>query len=98
VDAGDFIAGIDHDGLSGVFVAHDGAIALQWADGKRFEDHVGIVVAWWAPGLWLVQAKTLEKQVLRSAYPIAPSRDGAPSHPSDEDLSLGTPTSVLRSG
>ena len=34
-----------------------------------------------------------QKRVLRSAYPISLSLDGAPIHPSDEDLSLGTPES-----
>ena len=32
-DAGDVVAGIDDDGLAGGFVAEDGAVALEEADG-----------------------------------------------------------------
>ena len=38
-DAVDFVAGIDHHGLAGGFVAEDGAVALQHADGKDLVDH-----------------------------------------------------------
>ena len=38
-DAVDFVAGIDHHGLARGFVAEDGAIALQHADGKDLVDH-----------------------------------------------------------
>jgi hypothetical protein len=44
VDAGDFVAGVDDDGLAGFLVGKDGAIALQRADGKGFEDHE--VILW----------------------------------------------------
>ena len=40
-DAGDVVAGIDDDGLAGGFVAEDGAVALEEADGEGFADHVG---------------------------------------------------------
>jgi len=40
-DAGDVVAGIDDDGLTRGFVAEDGAVALQEADGEGFADHVG---------------------------------------------------------
>ena len=50
VNAGDFVAGVDDDGFGGAFVAHDGAVALQGADGERLEDHVFIV-----EGCWLVR-------------------------------------------
>jgi hypothetical protein len=43
VDAGDLVARIDDDGLSSCFVAEQGAVALQRADGKAFEDH-GIIL------------------------------------------------------
>ena len=45
VNAGDFVAGVDDDGLGGVLVAQDGAVALQRADGKCLEDHCVIVEA-----------------------------------------------------
>jgi len=38
-DAVDFVAGIDDDGVAGGFVAEDGAIALQDADGEDLMDH-----------------------------------------------------------
>ncbi len=43
MDAADLVAGIDDDGLAGLFVAQDGAVALQRADGKGLEDH-GLIV------------------------------------------------------
>src|SRR5580658_174141 len=43
VNACDFVAGIDDDGLVSYFVAENGAVALQRTDGKRFEDHASIV-------------------------------------------------------
>ena len=39
-DAGDVVAGIDDEGLAGGFVAEDGAVALEHADGKDFVDHL----------------------------------------------------------
>ena len=39
LDAGDLVAGIDDDGLAGLFVAEDGAVAGERADGEGFEDH-----------------------------------------------------------
>ena len=36
---GDFVAGIDDDGLAGGFVAQDGAVALERADGKNLANH-----------------------------------------------------------
>ena len=44
VNAADFIAGIDDDGLAGGLVAEKGAIALQRADGKGLKDHEAILV------------------------------------------------------
>lgn len=38
-DAGDVVAGIDHDGLMGDFIAQDGAVALQRAYDEDFVDH-----------------------------------------------------------
>ncbi len=38
-DAGDVVAGIDHDGFAGDFVAEDGAVALERADDEDFVDH-----------------------------------------------------------
>ena len=38
-DAGDVVAGIDDDGFAGGFVAEDGAVALEGADGEDFVDH-----------------------------------------------------------
>ena len=43
VNAADFVAGIDDDGLAGLFVAEDGAVALQRADGEGLKDHAFIV-------------------------------------------------------
>ena len=43
VNAADLVAGIDDDGLAGLLVAKDGAVALQRADGKGFEDHGSIL-------------------------------------------------------
>jgi hypothetical protein len=39
----DFVAGIDDHGFAGGFVADDGAVALQRADGEDFVDHGFIV-------------------------------------------------------
>ncbi len=39
LDAVDFVAGIDDHGLAGGFVAEDGAVALQDADGQDLVDH-----------------------------------------------------------
>ena len=39
VNPADFIAGIDNDGFGGVFVAKQGAIALQGADDEGLENH-----------------------------------------------------------
>jgi len=44
MDAADLVAGIDDDGLAGHFVAEDGAVAGQRADGKGFQNHDFIVV------------------------------------------------------
>ena len=38
-DAGDVVAGVDDDGFAGGFVAEDGAVALEGADGEGFVDH-----------------------------------------------------------
>jgi hypothetical protein len=38
-DAGDFVAGVDDDGLARLLVAEDGAIALQHSHRKHFVDH-----------------------------------------------------------
>ena len=38
-DPGDVVAGIDHDGLVGDFIAQDGAVALQRAYDENFVDH-----------------------------------------------------------
>ena len=38
-DAGDIVAGIDHDGLMGDFVAENGAVALERAYDEDFVDH-----------------------------------------------------------
>ena len=35
----DLVAGIDDDGLVGFFVAQQGAVACEWADGKGLQDH-----------------------------------------------------------
>jgi hypothetical protein len=43
VNAADLIAGVDDDGFTGFLIAQDGAVALQWADGKSLEDHGFIV-------------------------------------------------------
>lgn len=43
VDAADFVAGVDDDGLARSFVAQNGAVALQRADGKGLKDHDFIV-------------------------------------------------------
>ena len=39
LDAGDVVAGVDDDGFAGGFVAEDGAVALEEADGEDFVDH-----------------------------------------------------------
>ena len=39
VDAADLVAGIDDDGFACGFVAKEGAVALQRADGKGLENH-----------------------------------------------------------
>jgi hypothetical protein len=44
MDAADLVAGIDDDGLAGHFVAEDGAVAGQRADGKGFQNH-GLIVS-----------------------------------------------------
>ena len=36
VDAADFVAGIDDDGLAGLFVAQEGAVALPAGRRERF--------------------------------------------------------------
>jgi len=38
-DAGDVVAGIDHDGFAGDLVAEDGTVALKGADDEDFVDH-----------------------------------------------------------
>src|ERR1019366_4284715 len=40
-DAADLVAGIDHHGPVRGFVAENGAVALQHADGKNLVDHRG---------------------------------------------------------
>jgi hypothetical protein len=39
------VAGVDDDGLAGVFIAEDGAVAGERADGKGLEEHGFIVGA-----------------------------------------------------
>jgi len=41
----DIVAGVDHHGFARSLVADDGAVALQWADGKNFVDHEDIVAS-----------------------------------------------------
>src|SRR5580698_9654522 len=43
VDAADLFAGINDDGLAGLLVTENGAVALQRADGEGFENHALIV-------------------------------------------------------
>src|SRR5208337_3783439 len=43
LNAADFVAGIDDDGLTGLFVAQDGAVAGERADGEGLQDH-GLIV------------------------------------------------------
>ena len=43
MDAADLFAGIDDDGLAGLLVTENGAVALQRADGEGFENHALIV-------------------------------------------------------
>jgi len=38
-DAVNFVAGVDHDGFVGGFVAQNGTVALQQADAENFVDH-----------------------------------------------------------
>jgi hypothetical protein len=38
-DAGDVVSGVYDDGFAGGFIAEDGAVALERADGEGFEDH-----------------------------------------------------------
>jgi len=45
-DAAYLVAGVDDDGFAGFFVAQDGAVALQRADGEGFEDHGFILCRW----------------------------------------------------
>ena len=40
-DARDIIAGIDDDGFAGGFIAEDGAVALQRANGEGFRGSLG---------------------------------------------------------
>ena len=42
-DVFDFVTGVDDHGFVGGFVADDGAVALQRADGEDFVDHFYIV-------------------------------------------------------
>ena len=44
VNAGDLVAGVNHDSLVRLFIAEDGAIALQRTNDKGLEDHGTIVV------------------------------------------------------
>ena len=39
MDTGYLVAGIDHDGFSGLLIAKDGAVALEGAYGKGLENH-----------------------------------------------------------
>ena len=45
MNARDIVAGVDDDGLVGLFIAEDGAVAGERADGKGLEDHGSIVGA-----------------------------------------------------
>ena len=44
----DFVAGVDHHGLAGGFVAEDRAVALQHADRKDLVDHKASILTIWA--------------------------------------------------
>ena len=50
VDAGDLVAWIDDDGLAGLLVPHEGAVARKRANREGFEDHVLIVGRFGARG------------------------------------------------
>jgi len=39
VDASNLVAGVDNDGVAGLLIAEDGAIALERANRKSFENH-----------------------------------------------------------
>jgi len=41
MNARDLVAGIDDDGLAGLCVAQQSAVALQRTDGERFQDQAG---------------------------------------------------------
>ncbi len=41
-DAGDVVAGIDDDGLTGALVAENGTVALEGSNGEDFVDHRGL--------------------------------------------------------
>jgi hypothetical protein len=43
MDAGNFVAGIDDDGLARLLIAQDGAVALKWADREGLDDHGSIL-------------------------------------------------------
>ena len=43
-DAGDVVAGIDDDGLTGALVAENGTVALEGANGEDFVDHRGLSI------------------------------------------------------
>jgi hypothetical protein len=67
MDAGDLIAGVDDDGFAGFLVGEDGAVALQRADGKGFENH-GFIV-----GLSMNPPKQMKRQT-RLGLPHCDSR------------------------
>jgi hypothetical protein len=46
-DSGDVVAGIDDDGFAGGFVAEDGAVALEGADGKDLVNHGFLRIMYW---------------------------------------------------
>src|SRR5271165_678056 len=51
MNAANLVAWIDHDGLAGLLVAQNGAIALQRADMKRLNDHAPIL-RWTVETAW----------------------------------------------
>jgi hypothetical protein len=48
VNAADFVSWIDDNGLSGLFISYQGAVASQRADRERFQNHASIL--WRADG------------------------------------------------
>ena len=55
VNALSLVAGIDDNGLAGLRIAQQGAVGLQRADGKAFQDH-GVILQPPVCGRWLVRS------------------------------------------